>query len=144
DRTGRIERLLTRDRQPGAHHLEEAVAEAAAEKMQAAARDQHNCGRVELGRTWDLAVATRLLEALLCRLFCAFGVVLSHGQPPCTVRRSMNALPSRSTNADCRAGRPTRMMTRPNTSVIGNPTANRLSDGAARLITPNARFTMSS
>ncbi len=34
-------------------------------------------------------------------------------------------------------------MTRPNTSVMGKPTANRFSCGAARLMMPNATFTMS-
>ena len=41
-------------------------------------------------------------------------------------------------------GSPSSTTTSPNTSVIGNPTANRFSAGAARLVTPKARLITSS
>ncbi len=79
DRAGLIECLRARDREAAAHHLEQVVAETATEEMQPATGDQHDGRGVQVRRARDLAVPACLVEALLCRLFGAFGVVVGHG-----------------------------------------------------------------
>ena len=114
--------------------------------MAAAARSAHRRRRsapCERG-TWPFLRASSRRLGVGCSVRSC--VALGHGvsSPPQQLRRSSKPLPSSSTKLDCSGGMPTSTMSRPKTSEIGKPTANRLSDGAARLTTPNARLTISS
>jgi hypothetical protein len=82
DGAGGVQGLLTRNGEAAAHQVEQAVAEPAAQKMQAAAGNQHYGRRGELLRARDLPFPARLFEALLSRAFGAFRVVVGHGVRP--------------------------------------------------------------
>ena len=72
-------RVLRRDFQRVAHEVGELPGRDAPERVDGRGRrDTHRRGR-QFDRARDLAFLARLVEALRCRLFCAFLPGLSHG-----------------------------------------------------------------
>ena len=119
-----------------------------ADDLAARCRREHHGGRGQVARARNPAFAARILQPLLrCVLLYDPGARFSAmALVPTRIRSAAKSRLSRISwmNPDCTAGRPASTISSPPISVTGKPMANRFSDGAARLTTPKARFTMSS
>src|SRR5690606_24244500 len=113
--------------------------------QQAERRHHHHRQGVQLAGPGDLALLLRLLLAFRRGFFRAFlTAVFRHQRAPTISRSQMSASEARRWYCPAVLPSSTQRMNRPNTSVSGKPTEKMFSCGAARIITPNDRLTISS